>query len=150
MIMETVFSDHVVNASDLRANQKRWLEEAFKNPITVNYSHRLLAIMNRDQVRDLFIRARYAELALSACQDLKKGRVFDEAPWLEYLGQKEREQFRDELLDSFMRASKTGDWNEVGDLLSDWKATAEVKRNPAIVTALNDAESPSDYSTVSQ
>ncbi len=145
MVVETVFSDRVVNASDLRKNQRQWLEEALKRPVTVNYSRRQLAIMNRDQVRDLFIKVQFAELALAACRDIDKGGIFEKLPWLEYLTVEDRAQFRDELLNAFLKSSKTGNWDDLDELISDWKATAETERSPEIVKALKEGETATDY-----
>ena len=145
MVVETVFSDRVVNASDLRKNQKRWLEEALKRPVTVNYSRKQLAIMNRDQVRDLFIKVQFAELALAACQNSDNGSILEKLPWLEHLSSEHKTQFRDELVNTFLKLSKTGKWDELEDLISDWKATAETEGDPEIVKALKDAETAKGY-----
>jgi hypothetical protein len=150
MVIETLFSDHVVNASDLRSNQKRWLEEALKRPVTVNYSRRQLAIMNREQARDLFMRVRFAEVALAVCRDLDKRGIFETFPWLESLSKKERSEFREEILDCFAKSSKTGRWNAMEDLIADWKATAEAKQHPEIVRALRDEGTPAEYVTLSE
>ncbi len=145
MVIETLFSDQVVNASDLRKNQKQWLEEALKRPVTVNYSRKQLAIMNRDQVRDLFIKVQFAELALAACRNVDKGSILEKLPWLEQLNAEDRARFRDELVNTFLKSSKTGKWDELEDLLSDWKATAETERSPEVVKALKEGETAADY-----
>ena len=137
----TLFSDYVVNASELRNTQKHWLEEALKRPVTISYNRKSLAIVNRDQVRDLYIRLHYAELLLMACQDVSKGRIFDELPWLEYLSMKEREQFIEELLKCFNQSIKTGNWDQMDNLIADWKATAEAESNPEVMTVLKDNSS---------
>ncbi len=134
----TLFSDQVVNASELRSNQKYWLEEALRRPITVSYNRKSLAIVNRDQVRDLYIRLHYAELLLTACRDISKGRIFDEFPWLEYLNTKEREQFVEELLSCFNQSTKNGNWDQMDNLIADWKATAEAEHSPVVISALKD------------
>lgn len=149
-MIETVFSDHVVSASDLRANQKRWLQEALKRPVTVNYNRKQLAIMKRELVRDLLIKVHFADLTLAACRDLEKGSIFETFPWLESLTPKERLEFRDELIECFAGSSKTGRWDDMDDLIADWKATAEAKRSPQLVRALKDEPSPGDYVTLSQ
>ena len=150
MVMETLFSDHVVNASDLRSNQKHWFEEALKRPVTINYSRKQLAIMNREHARDLFMRARFADLALAACRDLEKGSIFETFPWLESLSKKEKTEFREGLLDCFAKASKTSRWNDMEDLIGDWKATAEAKQHPEIVKALKHEGSSADYVALSE
>ncbi len=145
MVVETVFSDRVVNASDLRKNQRQWLEEALKRPVTVNYSRKQLAIMNRDQVRDLFMRVQFAELALAACRDIGRGSILEKLPWLEQLNAEDRARFRDELVNTFLKSSKTGNWDDLDELISDWKATAETERSPEIVKALKEGETATDY-----
>jgi len=68
----TVFSDTIVNATDLRKNQKQWLERAYNKPITVNYGRRQLAIMNREQVNKLYMATHYLELVIKVCDEFEK------------------------------------------------------------------------------
>jgi hypothetical protein len=73
-----------------------------------------------------------------ACRDISKGRIFDELPWLAYLSMKERQQFIEELLNCFNQSIKTGNWDQMDNLIADWKATAEAESNPEVMTALKD------------
>ena len=144
----TVFSDFIVKASELRRNQKRWLDEAHRNPITVSYGRRQLAIINREQVRGLYMEKHYLELVLRAFQELTEGSKSDTFPWVEHLSDEERKQFQKELLACVTRAVIAGDWSQMENLIQDWKATAETEQIPEIVRALQDEERRSEYVTL--
>jgi len=148
MAVSTVFSDFIVNASDLRKNQKRWLEEAYKNPITVSYGHKQLAIINREQIRKLYIERHYSELVLRAYQEFVRRRKSDAFPWVEYLSDEEKMQFHNELLTCAMKSIITGNWSQLEHLIQDWEATAETERSTEIIKALQDEETSSDYVTL--
>lgn len=147
-MVNTMFSDFIVSATDLRKNQKRWLERAYENPITISYGHKQLAIMNREQVGKLYTQKHYAELVLKACDEFVKRQKSDTFPWVEYLSDDEKMQFHSELLTCVMKSIFTGDWTRLEELIQDWKATAETERNPEIVRMLQDKGTPEDYVTV--
>lgn len=144
-MVSTVFSDFIVNATDLRNNQKQWLERAYVKPITVNYGRRQLAIINREQVGRLYAAQYYSELVLKACEEFKEDSRSTIFPWAEYLSYEGKAQFHSELLRRTIQCIITGDWNQVEYVIEDWKATAEVERNPKLVKALKSKEDSSQY-----
>ena len=147
-MVSTVFSDFIVNATDLRKNQKHWLEKAYDNPITVSYGRKQLAIMSREQVGKLYTEKYYAELVLKACQEFMNEKKSATFPWVEYLADDEGVQFHNELLSCAMKSIITGDWTQLEYLIQDWKATAETERNPEIVKMLQDKGTPEGYVTL--
>jgi len=144
-MVSTVFSDYIVNATDLRRNQKQWLERAYHSPITINCGRRQLAIMNREKVSKLYTANYYAELVLKACKEFKEGNESNTFPWVEYLPDDEKMKFHSELLSCTIKSIITGNWNQLEYLIEDWKATAEVERNPELAKALMAGEDPSQY-----
>jgi len=142
------FSDVIVNATDLRQNQKHWLEKAYDNPITVSYGQKRLAIMNREQIGKLYTTKYYSELVLKACEEFMKELKSDTFPWEEYLTEKEKLEFHKELLTRAIKSIMTGDWTHLEHLIGDWKATAETERSPEIVKALQDRGTPEQYVTL--
>ena len=144
----TVFSDFIVNATDLRKNQKHWLEKAYDNPITITYGRKKLAIMSREQVGKLYTEKYYAELVLKACQEFTKEQKSDTFPWMEYLSDDEKIQFHSEILNCAMKSIITGDWTQLEYLIQDWEATAETERNPEIVKMLQDKGTSEEYVTL--
>jgi len=147
-MVSTVFSDFIVNATDLRRNQKLWLERAYDRPITVSYGRKQLAIMNREQVHKLYTFNYYAELVLKACQEFTKEKKSDTFPWIEYLSEDEKMQFHSELLTRTMKSIITGDWAKLEYLIQDWKATAETAQNPEIAEQLQHRGTPEEYVTL--
>lgn len=141
----TVFSDLIVSATDLRNNQKQWLERAYTEPITVSYGRKQLAIMNREKVGKLYASIYYSELVLKACQEIKEKNKSDTLPWVDYLSDIDKMRFQGELLNTTLKAMVTGNWIHLEHLIEDWQATAEVESNPELVKALLSEEDPSDY-----
>jgi len=144
-MVSTVFSDSIVNATDLRNNQKQWFEKAYIKPITVNYGRRQLAIMNREQVGRLYAAQHYSELVLKACEEFSENSKSTIFPWIEYLSNEGKTKFHSELLRQTIQSIITGDWAKVEYIIDDWKATAEVERNPALAAVLKSKEDPSQY-----
>lgn len=147
-MVSTVFSDFIVSATDLRNNQKRWLEKAYDNPITISYGRRQLAIMNREQVGKLYAEKYYVELVLKACEEFVKEQGSHTFPWLEYLVDEEKTEFHKELLTYVMKSIITGDWTPLEHLIEDWKATAEAATNPEIAKMLQGKATPEKYVTL--
>jgi hypothetical protein len=146
MEMVTVaFSDDIVNASELRSRQKYWLEKASSGPVTVMYGARKLAIIDRNEVYNLYRQKHYTELVIKHCEEVLKGsdsRVF---PWLCHLDDEEREEFHSDLITGMVRTIVTGDWSDIDELIEDWLATAEAKRDTDFIGELKKKVSREDY-----
>jgi len=141
----TVFSDTIVNATDLRKNQKQWLERAYNKPITVNYGRRQLAIMNREQVNKLYMATHYLELVIKVCDEFEKKGESKTFPWAENLSKDDRLQFHKELLTNALRSVVTSNWTQLEYLIEDWKATAEVEGASELAEALMEKGNPEAY-----
>ncbi len=144
-MINTLFADEIVNSSDLRNNQKRWLELACNKPITVNYGRKQLAIMNREQLSGLYKAIYYLELVVKVCEEFEKSGKSRILPWANDLPEKDRAKFHEELVNGAIHAAATNDWSEIEYLLEDWKATAEVENNPKLVEALIREGNPEEY-----
>ena len=144
----TVFSDEIVNATELRAKQSHWLAMAAKRPVTVTYGTRKLTILSREKIRNLFIQAHYLELFTSYCNEIMKGMRSSKFPWIEYLDSEERKQFHEEFVNSLMVAVVTDAWDEIETLLGDWRATAETESNPDVMKALKTKVPKEEYVTI--
>ena len=147
-MVSTVFSDIIVNATDLRKNQKHWLETACENPITVSYGRKQLAIMNREQISSLYTEIYYTELVLRSCQEFVKGFRSETFPWVEYLSDNEKREFHEELLTNITKSIITNNWTQLEHLIEDWKATAEAAQNPKIAKQLRRRGTPREYVTL--
>ena len=135
--MATVaFFDDIVNASELRSRQKYWLERAALKPVTVMYGARKLAIMDRDEVYNLYLQKYYMEMTIKHCEGVMKGVENSVFPWLDCLDNEEKEEFSNELITNVARASTTGNWSDIDEFIGDWQATAEAKKDRNFVKAL--------------
>lgn len=131
-----VFSDEIVNPTQLRARQSHWLAMASRRPVTVTYGSSSLTILSREKIRNLYTQIHHLELFMKYYNEKIHGEKSTVFPWVEYLDDEEKAQFHDEYFDNIMAAIVTGHWDEVEILLEDWKATAETESNPELVKAL--------------
>lgn len=141
----TFLSDEVISPTELRTNQKHWLDKACENVITVANGRKKFAIVNREQISNLYAQKHYTEMMLSYCQELMKKIKSTTFPWSEHLSNEQRSEFHNELLNCVMESSATNDWSSVEYLLEDWRATAEVESNPTLAKVLLAEEDPLEY-----
>jgi len=139
------FHDKIVNASDLRKNQKYWLEKAASQPVTVTYGINNLAILNRDQLRKLYQQSYYMEKAIQFYTSVVRQEKSDVFPWLDYLDAGDMSRFITEFTDAVLKAISIDDWSDVETLLEDWKATAETFHDRAAMRALKAKSRKADY-----
>jgi len=147
-MVNTAFSDFIVSATDLRKNQKRWFEAASRRPITINYGQQRLALINREEIHNLYVEKHYAELILRVCEEFAKEQKSNTFPWVEYLDDEDRKEFHRELLTCAIKSIITSDWTQLEYLIEDWKATAETEHSPEIVKALQDEGISPEYVTL--
>jgi hypothetical protein len=147
-MVTTVFSDEIVNATQLRARQSYWLTMASKRPVTVTYGSNKLTILSREKIRNLYAQIHHLELFIKYCNEVMYGTKSTAFPWTEYLDDEEKDQFRDEYINSIKKATVTEHWDEVEALLDDWKATAEAESNPDLMKALKSKVSKEEYVTI--
>lgn len=142
----TFLSDEVINSKELRDNQKYWFEKASINPVSIKSGARKLVLLNREHAKHMYSLNHYAEMIIQFCREQiayqGESRIF---PWIRYLDNGAIEEFKKELLVTFEGAVSSQEWSAFGELLDDWKATAEVESNPALAKALLADEDPSKY-----
>jgi hypothetical protein len=130
------FSDEIINATELRNNQKHWLDMASRIPVTIVYGRHSLAIVNRERIARLLAQNHYLELAVKLYADITTGKSSDVLPWVEYLDENERREFLREFITAIKQAIAGNDWGTLETLLDDWKATAETWQDKAAARAL--------------
>lgn len=130
------FSDEIVNATELRNNQKHWLEMASRIPVTIAYGRHSLAIVNREGIARLLMQNHYLELAVRLYADITIGKSSDVLPWVVYLDENERQEFLQEFIKTIKLAIAADDWVGLENLLDDWRATAETSQDKSAVRAL--------------
>jgi len=133
----TILSDELINSTELRNNQKEWLDRAYINPVSIKSGHKRLVLLNRDDVRDMYTLNHYAETIIHFCQEqlsgFGKSAIF---PWIESLTQEEVEEFKTELITTFVKATRRRKWSTLEEIIRDWAATAEAKTNPEVMELL--------------
>jgi len=141
-----ILSDEVINSTELRNNQKRWLDRAYVNPVSIMSGNKKLVLLNREHAKHMYSLTHYAEIVLQFCRERIGGesesKVF---PWTKYLNKEEAEEFSRELLTTFEKATNSREWLLFEELLEDWKATANAISNPDLTKALLAKAEPSKY-----
>jgi hypothetical protein len=135
-MVNIAFSDEIVNATELRNNQRHWLDIASRIPVTIAYGRHSLAIVNRERIARLLVQNHYLELAVKLYADIAAGKSSDVLPWVEYLDENERREFLREFISTIKVALTGNDWGNLETLLDDWRATAETLQDKAAVRAL--------------
>jgi hypothetical protein len=135
-MVTVAFSDDIVNASELRNRQKYWLERASSKPVTVTCGTCKLAIIDRDEVSNLYLYKHYMDMTIKYCEEVLNNEKSSIFPWLDYLDNEEKEAFHGDLITGIARASVTGNWTDVDDLIEDWQATTEAKQDREFVKTL--------------
>jgi hypothetical protein len=143
-MVTTLFSDEIVNPTDLRKNQKRWLDMAAKSPVSIAYGKYNLALLNREHIADIYKANHYLVLAMKLCTGISCNEKISEFPWIEHLDSTERLDFALDFTQNISSSMITGDWEKVENVFSDWKATAETLSNKEAREALK----PTDHSKV--
>ena len=146
-MVTTMFSDEVINSSQLRSQQKRWLDKAYIEPISIVSGEKKLVLLNRERARDILIFNHYAQMIIQFCQEQKGGIVRDSKvfTWIKHLSEDAIFEFHHELLTTFAEVIHSKDWLTLDDLLNDWIATAEVESKPKLAEALLAKEDPARY-----
>ncbi|MDP2932440.1 MAG: hypothetical protein Q8O05_08110 [Chloroflexota bacterium] len=146
-MVSTIFSDRIVNATDLRKNQKKWLEYASRAPITIHYGDTNLTVMNRREAERLYAQIDMLHKIITFCEDYEKGR-YSVFPWASYLSEEERQEFRKQLLNTALADLVQGELSKLNNLIEDWEATAETAHNSEATKSLLEKDNPKDYVTI--
>ncbi|MBN2240407.1 MAG: hypothetical protein JW712_11590 [Dehalococcoidales bacterium] len=153
-MVSTIFDDSIVSATELKKNQKYWFDKAYSTPVSITSSKgRNYVLINREQIGTVFKAKEISEELIRYCYELKKetetgfftGDVF---PWARFLNQDERMEFGDDLMKAFVIGSKLDDFELVGEVISEWKATAEALSNAEFMEVINTESSDRSYTEV--
>jgi hypothetical protein len=151
MMANTVFSDEIVLATDLKKRQRHWFDRARETGgvTIVQGGVADLVLVRRQQVAETVEAVAHARTAAQFLREIitlerspAESVVF---PWLGDLDNEDQQEFLHEFVDAFAQCSSTGEWTMLDELLDDWQATAIACRNPELVEAWQDRGRPEDY-----
>jgi hypothetical protein len=149
--MKTVFSDEVVQVTELKRNQRYWLDRARKTGGVTIVQGKLadLVLVPRQAVAENAQVVHYAKMmsqffleTVKSDRELKNSVVF---PWFKDLDEEDRQEFYRELVETFAECMATGRWDVFDELLEDWQATAEAGRNQELLEAWHTRGRAEDY-----
>ena len=143
-----VFDDEIVSATKFRIKQSHWLDVAAKRPVTVTVGDNKVIVFNRERIHELYLGRHYLESAVKLCDEIDKNKKITVFPWLECLDAEERKQFQIEYINNVLISIATDKWDNVEELLADWKATAETENNAEAMKALRAKIRKAEYSTI--
>jgi hypothetical protein len=138
-MVTTILSDEVINSTELRTNQKKWLEKAFFSPISIMSGAKKLVLLNREHAKHMYSQIHFAEMIIRYCEERDSGkkRQSDIFSWIRYLNEKSIDEFHKELIFAFLKAVDNKDWLAFEEMLNAWIATAEAMTNPEMVELIN-------------
>jgi len=135
-----MFGDEVVQATELKRNQRHWFERARQvGGVTIVQGRRAdLVLAPRRVVAENMETAQRARLIgqfLLEWIRAGNGSLSDSVvfSWLADLDQAERQQFHADLIKVFAECVIRGDWTDLDELLEDWQATAEANRTQGLL-----------------
>jgi hypothetical protein len=64
--------------------------------------------------------------------------LLDEFPWTDYLPEGDRAQFVTEFARAFQASAELGEWSMLTQLVLEWRNTAAIHTDPALVKALSE------------
>lgn len=143
-----VFDDEIVSATKFRTSQSYWLSVASKRPVTVTTGDKKVIVFSRERMRELYIGRDYLELAVRLYDELERNQKNTILYWLEYLDVEDRKLFIKEFINNILISITTSKWDNVEELLEDWKATAETENNPDVMKALKTKIRKDEYITI--
>lgn len=151
MTINTLFGDEIITSTDLKTDQKRWFNKAFKTPVSItNRGGKKFVLINREQVRGLFLTKEYAEKIVRYCHELREQNEkvdfsSDVFPWARNLSKEERLEYRDELMSAFSILIHNNNWEDLDEIISSWKATAEALANPEFMKVVKSGPAKRKY-----
>ncbi len=149
--MKAIFADDVVQATELKKNQKYWLDRARQRGGVTIVQGRVadLVLAPRRQVAANAQGVLHARLVgqfvlemTRVNQQLADSAVF---PWFKDLDDEERRSFYRELVETFFTCLVLEDWRRFDELLEDWQATAEANQRPEVLATWRTRGNPADY-----
>ena len=149
-MVTTILSDEVINSTELRNNQKRWLDRAYSSPVSIMSGAKKLVLLNREHAKHMYLLTHYAEAIVQFCREQSSGekRRSDVFPWIKHLSEKAIGEFNNELLATFEGAIYNKDWSAFEEMLDAWVATAEAMTNPEMVELITADLSKEEFTKV--
>lgn len=149
-MVTTVLSDEVINSTELRNNQKRWLDKAYSSPVSIMSGAKKLVLLNREHAKHMYSLTHYAEIVIQFCREQGSGEKgqSDVFPWIKHLSEETIGEFNKELLATFGEAVCNKDWLAFEEMLDAWVATAEAMTNPEMVELITADLSKEEFTKV--
>ncbi len=149
-MVTTILSDEVINSTELRNNQKKWLDKAYSSPVSIMSGPKKLVLLNREHAKHMYLLAHYAEEIIQFCREQGSGgkRHSDVFPWIKHLSEAAIGEFNNELLATFEGAMHNKDWSAFEEMLDAWVATAEAMTNPEMVELITADLSKEEFTRV--
>lgn len=93
----------------------------------------------KEAIAEYIIELPIARRARRATQPLPRLRLPAGFAWLKHLDAEEQAEFFSDLLKAVLTAQQMGHWMPVGELIEEWKATANIRADPLVMEALEKA-----------
>ncbi|MBW4635161.1 MAG: hypothetical protein KME30_25685 [Iphinoe sp. HA4291-MV1] len=143
-VMNTIYSDELITATELNRQPGRVLDKALEHPVTITRNDQSFALLPRENVA-LFVKAaqrsrEIVELLNTAFRLLLKQKIGTEHPygWLEVFDSDELNEFIDEIMSAYRSVDLSEKaWDELDAIIHEWHESALAISNPELEAAFS-------------
>lgn len=125
-----VYGDYLVTSSELNRRSGQILDTALTTPVTITRNNDSFALVKRDvmtnMANSISVMNSFIEL-ISVIRRVDLGREIESSnrfKWVEEFDSEERSELVNEVYSAFLSAKSTDDWDEVRDVIHEWRESA--------------------------
>lgn len=125
-----IYSDYLVTSSELNRRSGQILDTALKTPVTITRNNDSFALIRRELMANMaqeieqmnnFIQLMNVVHRVDSGQKIESSNGFK---WIEEFDSEERSELVDEVYEALELAKLTDDWDEVRDVIHEWRESA--------------------------
>jgi hypothetical protein len=125
-----IYSDCIVTSSELNRRSGQILDTALTTPVTITRNNDSFALLRRElmanmakeiEQMDNFIQLMNVVHRVNSGQKIASNNGFK---WIEQFDSEERSELVDEVYEALELAKLTDDWDEVRDIIHEWRESA--------------------------
>jgi hypothetical protein len=130
MMSNAIYSDCIVTSSELNRRSGQILDTALTTPVTITRNNDSFALLRRELMANMakgieqtdkvsqLVNVAYR---LSSGQEIETNHEFK---WIEEFDSEERSELVNEVYSALKLAKSTNDWDEVRDVIHEWRESA--------------------------
>jgi prevent-host-death family protein len=140
-VLEGIFGDDMVTATDLNRRAGEVLNRARLNPVTISRNNEQFALMPREQVAQLIkgyaCLRRSVDLIGAAWKCSLNAQVPASCEWLAAFDEEDLQEMAREILSAIERSADSGDWAKVDSVIHEWRESASAIASGVLKEAIS-------------